>query len=295
MESNKISLIKESSYQLFVAGHCNATAMTPENIKQVFSKECIGNVQVEMPYQVWKGFCFIIVSNQTDHTHLIKKASITVSGNLLAIKSHKKGNQLFATKKDIHNRKLFVRILSKTPIKIDLKAHFSIYGPVESAYVIEDHQKYKDANYTMIGYVLFFDKEPASMLLEMKKIIFGSYEFIIKRLQDKELKKVQDKGKNKIHTNNTQMNNTPVNMINKEKEMINLKGQHEKKKKNQVEALFHSISPLNPKYFQVREYMEFSYYHSSIRCYQTYSKDLEQSVHQNLLNYVQREENSNNY
>lgn len=119
---------------------------------------------------------------------------------MLAIKPHKKGTQLKVSKKEIHNRRLFVRIVSKLPIKIDLKAHFSTYGPVESAYVIEDNQRFQDTSYTIIGYVLFYDKEPAAYLLNNNKFSSSPYEFSIKKIRDKSAAKPSNKNKKTLNT-----------------------------------------------------------------------------------------------
>jgi hypothetical protein len=114
---------------------------------------------------------------------------ITVNGQVLAIKPHRKGNRLQATKRELNDRKVFVRIVSKNLIKLNLKGCFSEFGRVESAYLIESSQRLQEGNYTIIGYALFEQYEVVQKLLKMKRLKRNNCEFQLRKVQDRDIPK----------------------------------------------------------------------------------------------------------
>lgn len=117
---------------------------------------------------------------------------INIKGSILVIKPHKKGNKLEKMKQDFDERRIFVRIVSKTPIQIDLERYFSKYGPIESAYKLDTTQKCQKGLYNVISYILFKDKLHAQHLLRLKKFSDGNCEFLIKKVQDRQSKQKQE-------------------------------------------------------------------------------------------------------
>lgn len=194
-----------TSFQLFVAGHCDSRYANPASLTEAFAKVCLGNIKVDIPNNKWKGFCFVYVFDKQDMEKLIAMEQINIKGSVLVIKPHKKGNKLEKMKQDFDERRIFVRIVSKMPINIDLERYFSKYGPIESAYKLDTTQKCQKGLYNVISYILFKDKLHASHLLRLKKFADANCEFLIKKVQDRQLKQKQEE--------NTQTRLTPTQQL----------------------------------------------------------------------------------
>lgn len=74
-----------------------------------------------MPNNKWKGFCFVYVYNKADLDTLIALEQISLNGYMLAIKPHKKGIKLNKMKHDLDERRVFVRIVSRKSITLDVE------------------------------------------------------------------------------------------------------------------------------------------------------------------------------
>jgi hypothetical protein len=87
------------------------------------------------------------------------------------------------------NRRVFVRVFSKSKINIDIESIFSRFGKIETAYLVNSSQTFEDGKYTMIGYVLFFDQANALKLIKKRSFNDRGLEFVLKRVKQKELTK----------------------------------------------------------------------------------------------------------
>lgn len=174
-----------TSFQLFVAGHCDSKYANMASLTEAFSQFCSGKIKVDIPNNKWKGFCFVYVFCKADLERLIQMEQINVHGQMLAIKPHKKGQKLDKMKQDLDERRIFVRIVSRKPIQINVEQYFSRFGPVESAYKLDTTEKCQKGLYNVISYVLFKEKQNAQLLLRLKKLNDGECEFLIKKVQDK--------------------------------------------------------------------------------------------------------------
>lgn len=137
---------------------------------------------MDIPNNKWKGFCFVYVYNKADLEKLIAMEQISINGSILVIKPHKKGNKLEKMKHDFDERRIFVRIVSRMPIKIDVERFFSQYGPIESAYKLDTTQKCQKGLYNVISYILFKEKTHAQHLLKLKKFSDSDCEFLVKKV-----------------------------------------------------------------------------------------------------------------
>lgn len=78
------------------------------------------------------------------------------------MKIYEEGSGLKKQKQEVMNRRIFVRVFSEDPIKLDIESIFSKFGKIETAYLVSSSQTFEDGKYTMIGYVLYFDQEIAN-------------------------------------------------------------------------------------------------------------------------------------
>lgn len=135
--NNQSNRKSRKAFQLFVAGHCSNSALNKQSLTAAFRKICKGEVKVDIPSKSWKGFCFVYVHNDQDREALIEQREVTVKGHLLVVKPHRKGKKLKNSQTEIHSRRVFVRIVSRKPININLESYFLEFGSIECAYVID--------------------------------------------------------------------------------------------------------------------------------------------------------------
>lgn len=80
-------------------------------------------------------------------------------------------------------RRVFVRIDCLFPIKLDIEEIFIQFGSIETAYTVESSHTKKYGKYSMIGYVLYYDKVVAQKLISLKKFTHGKYTFTMKKVR----------------------------------------------------------------------------------------------------------------
>ena len=77
---------------------------------------------------------------------------------------------------DFSKRRVFIRNIKRKTTDEDIQNHFSMYGEVESAYVVKVQSSKKPRSF---GFVTFTSKEPAQKLIEIGQVWIGGHEIVI--------------------------------------------------------------------------------------------------------------------
>lgn len=107
-----------------------------------------------------------------------------LKGQKLTITEHKNSQSLQRFKQTFNSRRIFVRVLARSQIAVDLWDLFSRFGEVEQAYFIPESELIQPNNYTIIGYVLFRDVSVVNSLVQLGSIqLDASSKLLIKTIE----------------------------------------------------------------------------------------------------------------
>ena len=112
------------------------------------------------------GFGFLTVYSNQDLQTLLGTTHF-LQGRQLKCQEYLTGEELEIAKENLKRRRLFVRGFKKGITDQDLRSAFSVYGEVESAYVVKIYSTGELMGY---GYVTFKKVEVAEHLLQLGKI-----------------------------------------------------------------------------------------------------------------------------
>lgn len=197
---------KISPYLAFVAGHFDNNRMTSSKLEKLLQPYCEGNLKVQIPFKRWKGFAFIRIDTKSNLDKFLQRKTLEIKGNTLIIKKHTSGKSLKKMKKETKNRRIFVRLMAKKPVSVDFESHFSVYGEIESCYIVNSSLVQAKNKFTYIGYVVFKSHEPAQLLVKQYKLKFRDYYFLIKKID-----KNSDSGSSSSSNPNSKKNPSPPN------------------------------------------------------------------------------------
>lgn len=186
---------KKTKFLAFIAGHGHKSVLNKTILTDYLSKKVEGYVCVDIPSQIWKGFGFVYVDSQKNLDAFLAKKFLTINGCQIQVKIFKQGTNLKSQKLKVQSRRLFVRVFSKKRIDVDVETIFSQFGRVETGFLVDSSQTFEDGKYTMIGYILFFDKKVTDSLVKKKLFIHDGLKFVMKKTKQREL--TQKKGQEK--------------------------------------------------------------------------------------------------
>jgi hypothetical protein len=150
-----------------------------------------------IPKNRWKGFGFVFFRRKADLEIFISLGTISVKGSILTIKRHSEGKDLTKFKETFDNRRVFVRVLSKRKVSVDLYSLFSGFGDIEDAYFISKSELIEKNNYTIIGYVLFEQVQHAQQVIRQGCLELDGFKLLMKPIENKSFLKINYKSSNK--------------------------------------------------------------------------------------------------
>ena len=181
-QHNKSNKPTKKKHTAFLAGHLTRPYNDPVKLKSYFAGKYPGFVNLEIPAKRWKGYGFVIFSTKKDLEKFVTLKEIHLGTSTLLIKSHKSGNQLDSTRKEIQLRRIHFRAVGPNPVQIDLKTEFNHYGEVENAYFVKNSKKnVREGNMTVVGFILFKKRNAVVQLLNSKSITINGCQFHFKK------------------------------------------------------------------------------------------------------------------
>lgn len=134
------SQLKSDGHIAFLVGHVSVKKFTGVILENLLRPYCGGSLKVCYPFKKWKGYTFIKAPNRARIEQFLALKTIVIEGSELIIKPYLEGTTLEHEKHRLRNKRIFVRLVSRSQVLFSFQDYFSSYGEIESCHVV-DNQK----------------------------------------------------------------------------------------------------------------------------------------------------------